>query len=217
MAIWHGISFSLLSRVHQHTCAVLQHILYVLSHWAGHMAGLLLAALFQGKEADWVKQPQAPCIWGKLLSGQPTHPSIHPPWTSFSKQQQVGLRGSNSSLDDCESEFQDPPLEKKKKKKDSPAYLVVWNMKSAVGRNLLCEVCVCSISTVLDVSVCTVFNVAAYWIRTCSLNQLNDVWAQFEWMCHERMSFCPFVDVHILCHAKQSRSLVPFYQVKANG
>lgn len=45
---------------------------------------------------------------------------------------------------------------------------------------------------VLHVSVCTVLNVASYWIRTCSFNRLNsDVWfwAQFEWMCHERMSF----------------------------
>jgi len=29
-------------------------------------------------------------------------------------------------------------------------------------------------------------------------------------MCHERMSYALSVDVHILCHAKQTRSLVPF-------
>uniref|UniRef100_A0A8C7JE11 Transmembrane p24 trafficking protein 10 n=1 Tax=Oncorhynchus kisutch TaxID=8019 RepID=A0A8C7JE11_ONCKI len=40
------------SRVHQHTRPVLQHLLYVLSDWLGHLAGLLPATLLQGKEAD---------------------------------------------------------------------------------------------------------------------------------------------------------------------
>ncbi len=108
----------------------------------------------------------------------------------------MGLRASNSSFHSCkEKEYQGCPL-----KNDSPAYLVVWNMKSAVGRNALWDLgrrmslhwWDTSISMVLHISVCTVLNVAAYWIRTCSFNQLNsDVWfwAQFEWMCHERMSF----------------------------
>lgn len=42
-------------RVHQHACAVLQHLLHVLSDWSGHVAGLLPAPLLQGQEADWVK------------------------------------------------------------------------------------------------------------------------------------------------------------------
>lgn len=96
------------------------------------MAGLLLAALLQGKEADRVEQPPSSLPRGKLSASQPTHPNIHPPWTSFSKQQQVGLRGSNSSFHSCKREYQRCPL-----KNDSPAYLVVWNMKSAVGRNAL--------------------------------------------------------------------------------
>lgn len=38
-------------RVHQHACAVLQHLLHVLSHRSGHVAGVLPASLLQGQEA----------------------------------------------------------------------------------------------------------------------------------------------------------------------
>lgn len=69
------------SRVHKHTGAVLQYILHVLSHWTGHMAGLLPAALLQGKEADRVDR----IVW--LLSLRTKDPacqsantSQHPPF-----------------------------------------------------------------------------------------------------------------------------------------
>lgn len=42
-------------RVHQHTRAVLQHLLDVLSDRSGHVAGLLPASFLQGQEAHWVK------------------------------------------------------------------------------------------------------------------------------------------------------------------
>lgn len=42
-------------RVHQHTRAVLQHLLDVLSDRSGHVAGLLPAPFLQGQEAHWVK------------------------------------------------------------------------------------------------------------------------------------------------------------------
>ena len=44
------------SRVHQHTCPVLQHLLYVLSDRLGHLAGLLPATFLQGKEAHRVER-----------------------------------------------------------------------------------------------------------------------------------------------------------------
>lgn len=129
---WRSLFFSPLSRVHQHTCAVLQHILHVLSHWAGHMAGLLLAALLQGKEADRVKRPEAPYLGGSCLPVSQHIPTSTLLGLASAKQQQVGLRGSNSSFHSCKREYQGCPL-----KNYSPAYLVVWNMKGAVGRNAL--------------------------------------------------------------------------------
>lgn len=61
-------SFFHFSRVHQHTRTVLQHILHVLSHWAGYVAGVLLAALLQGKEADRVERPVVPFPAGSCLA-----------------------------------------------------------------------------------------------------------------------------------------------------
>lgn len=109
------------SRVHQHTRTVLQHILHVLSHWAGYVAGVLLAALLQGKEADRVERPVAPFPCRKLSGSQQTHPNIHPLWTSFSTQQQVWSRGSNSSFHSCQRKSTKVVL----RKNDPPAYLVV--------------------------------------------------------------------------------------------
>lgn len=50
--LWRSVVFC---RVHQHTRAVLQHLLHVLSDRSGHVAGLLPAPLLQGQEAHWVK------------------------------------------------------------------------------------------------------------------------------------------------------------------
>ncbi|KAM3602520.1 uncharacterized protein V6R79_005641 [Siganus canaliculatus] len=77
------------TNVYQHACAVLQHILHVLSHRAGYMAGLLPAALLQGKEADRVEQPLAPYLGGKKL---PASQRKHIPTSTL-----FGLASANNS------------------------------------------------------------------------------------------------------------------------
>lgn len=48
--------FSVCFRINKHPGSVLQHFLHVLSHWTGHLAGILLASFLQGQETDWVKE-----------------------------------------------------------------------------------------------------------------------------------------------------------------
>lgn len=55
-------------RVHQHACAVLQHLLHVLSHRAGNMAGVLFEAFLQGKEADRVETSSLLFLVGNTLT-----------------------------------------------------------------------------------------------------------------------------------------------------
>lgn len=178
------------SRVHQHTCAVLQHILHVLSHWAGYMAGVLLAALLQGKEADWVEQPLAPFLTGSCLAVF-KHTSTSTLFgLASANNSKFGQGGSNCSFHSCQRKSTKIALRKKR----STCLFRGWNMKSTVGRNTLRDMEILvryGHPYTLQVSLCSVLNVASYWIRSWSFNQLSNVWlrARFEWTCHERMSF----------------------------
>ena len=130
---------------------------------------------------------------GKLPASQSTHPNIHPPWTSFSKQQRVGLRGSNSSF----KAVKETKVVLWKNK--SPAYLVFWNMKSAVGRNALWDQAgVCHCTSVMHPSH-GISLFCLHCFECCSLlnknlflqpvEQLCLILSSVEWMCHEWMSF----------------------------
>lgn len=117
------------SRVHQYTCTVLQHILHVLSHWAGYVAVVLLAALFQSKEADRVERPRAP-----YLAVSKHHPNILPLWTSFSKTTASGTAGAQILV------FTAVRESTKVVKKKTQLFTCLFsggNMKSTVGRNAL--------------------------------------------------------------------------------
>lgn len=50
-------------RVNQHPGTLLQHLLNVLSHWTGYLAGLLSSSLLQGQEADWVEEGAVSPLW----------------------------------------------------------------------------------------------------------------------------------------------------------
>lgn len=166
---------TLFLRVHQHTRAVLQHILHVLSHRAGHMAGVLPAALLQGEEADRVERAPWLLTPGgrKLPASQPTtHPNIHPLWTSFSKTTASGVWGAQILVFTAvKRKSTKVVLWKKKKKKEKRFTCLFSGLKHEKRCREKCTVRpgrLKSVSTAPHVSVCTVSSVAASWIRTCS-------------------------------------------------
>lgn len=203
------------SRVHQHARPLLQRVLHVLPDRAGHVAGVLPAALLQGKEADRVERRPCASSRKKLPAGsRQTHPNIHPLWTSFSKTASV-VEGLKILVFTAATE-RVPRLssEKKTKEKRSTFLFRVWNVKSAVGKK--CTVrhgrhrWNAAVLIVIYLSLCTVLKCCISLNKTLfPHNQLNHVWflGSVEWMCHERMFYCPSVGVFSILPCQANKIL----------
>lgn len=188
----------------------------------GHVAGVLPAALLQGKEADRVERHSYTSSRKKLpIGSRQTHPNIHPLWTSFSKQQ-VWLRGLKSSFHSCRRKSTEVFLRKKNKttKRSTFLFLGLEHEKRCREEGTVRhggQRWNAAVLIVFDLSLCAVWNVASHWIRPVPPTIswiMFDFWTQLNGCAMSECSSSLLL-MSLFCHAKQTRSLVPFYQVKA--